>query len=110
MDTHYGGQAGEADGRPPVFRNITLRNVRVEGGGKVTLEGLDAAHRLGIQFDGVVFDDPAGIEVSAQHAEVRIGPGAFNLTVTGTDVTVVGSGGKSLKNACAGEFVDFPLR
>jgi hypothetical protein len=84
--------------------------VRVEGGGTVTLEGLDAGHRLGIQLDGVLFDDPASIQVRAKHAEVTAGPGAFNLNVTGTDVTVSGSAGKSVKNACAGKFADFPLR
>jgi len=72
--------------------------------------GLDAAHRLGIRFDGVLFDDPANIQVSAKHAEVDTGPGAFNLNVTGTDVTVTGSAGKSVKNACTGKFVDFAFR
>jgi polygalacturonase len=110
MDTHYSAHASKEDSKPPVFRNITLRNVRVEGGGKVTLEGLDASHRLGIQFDGVVFDDPASIQVRAMHADVTTGPGAFNLDVTGADVTVSGSAGKSGKNACTAKFVDFPLR
>jgi polygalacturonase len=110
MDTNYSAHVSKEDSRPPVFRNITVRNVRVEGGGKVTLEGLDAAHRLGIRFDGVWFDDPASIRVSAQHADVKTGPGAFNLKVTGADVTVSGSAGKSVKNACTGKFVDFPLR
>jgi polygalacturonase len=110
MDTNYSAHVSQENGKPPVFRHIVVRNVRVEGGGTVTLEGLDAAHRLGIQFDGVVFDDPASIQVSAKHAEVGIGPGAFNLNVTGTDVTVSGSAGKSVKNACTGKFVDFPLR
>jgi len=110
MDTNYSAHVSKENSKPPVFRNIVVRNVRVEGGGTVTLEGLDAAHRLGIQFDGVVFDDPAGIQVSAKHAEVGIGPGAFNLNVTGTDVTVSGSAGKSVKDACTAKFVDFPLR
>jgi polygalacturonase len=110
MDTNYSAHVSKQDSRPPVFRNITIRNVRVEGGGKVTLEGLDAAHRLGIRFDGVMFDDPASIQVSAKHAEVKIGPGAFNLIVTGTDVSLTGSAGKSVKNSCTGKFVDFPLR
>jgi len=110
MDTSYTAHVSKESAHAPVFRNITLRNVRVEGGGKVTLEGLDEAHRLGIQFDGVLFDDPASIQVSAQHADVRIGPGAFNLKVTGADVTVTGSAGKSARNACTAKFVDFPLR
>ena len=110
MDTNYTAHVSKEDSKPPVFRNITVRNVRVEGGGKVTLEGLDAAHRLGIQFDGVVFDDPANVQVSARHADVKIGPGEFNLKVTGADLTVSGRAGKSGKNACTAKFVDFPLR
>jgi len=110
MDTNYSTHVSKEYSKPPVFRNIVVRNVRVEGGGKVTLEGLDGAHRLGIRFDGVLFDDPANIQVSAKHAEVDTGPGAFNLNVAGTDVTVSGSPRKSVKNACTGKFVDFAFR
>jgi len=110
MDTSYSAHVSREDNRPPVFRDITLRNVRVEDGGKVTLEGLDATHRLGIQFDGVAFDEPASIQLSAKHADVKVGPGGFNLHLLGTDVTVSGRGGKSVKNACTGKFVGFPLR
>jgi polygalacturonase len=110
MDTSYSAHVSKQDSRPPVFRDITVRNVRVEGGGKVTLEGLDSAHRLGIRFDGVVFDDPAGIEVSARHADVTAGPAAFNLKVAGEDVTISGRARSGAKNACTAKFVDFPLR
>ncbi len=82
----------------------------MEGGGKVTLEGLDVAHRLGIQFDNVVFDDPGKIKVAAAHADVKIGPGPFNLKIEGKDVTVSGAAGNAPKNSCTGKFVDFPLR
>ena len=110
MDTNYSAHVSKEDSRPPVFRNITVRNVRVEGGGKVTLEGLDAAHRLGIQFDGVVFDDPDRIKISATHVDVKTGPGPFNLKVLGSEVTVTGAAGPGVKNACTGKFVEFPLR
>ena len=110
MDTSYTAHVSKADSKPPVFRDITVRNVRVEGGGKVTLEGLDAAHRVGIQFDNVVFDDAAKIKLSATHADVKLGPGAFDLKIAGDDVTVSGSPGKSAKLACGGRFVDFPLK
>jgi polygalacturonase len=110
MDTSYTAHASKADNRPPVFREITVRNVRVIGGGKVTLEGLDAAHRVGIQFDNVVFDAPSQIKVSATHADVKTGPGPFNLKVAGSDVNVLETAGQGTKNACAGKFVDFPLK
>ena len=110
MDTSYTAHASKDDNMPPVFRDIVVRNVRVEGGGKVTLEGLDAAHRLGIQFDNVWFDEPAKIKVSAVHAEVKEGPGLFNLKIGGDDVTVSGTSGSGAKNSCSAKFVDFPIR
>jgi polygalacturonase len=110
MDTNYTAHAGAAKDKPPVFRDIVLRNVRVEGAGKVTLEGLDEAHRLGIRLDNVVFDDPDRIQLSARHAEVKVGPGPFNLKIAGLDVTLSGSPGQGVKNACSGKFVDFPIR
>ena len=76
----------------------------------MTLEGLDATHRLGIQFDDVVFDDPAGIQVSAKHADLTIGPGPFNLNVAGEDVSVTGTPGKGARPACAAKFVPFPMQ
>lgn len=110
MDTNYSAHASKNADRPPVFRDITLRNVAVEGGGKVTLEGLDAAHPLGIRFDNVVFDDPGKIKISARHARVETGPGAFNLNVAGENVTVTGTPGNAGGRSCSGKFVSFPLR
>lgn len=110
MDTSYTAHVSKEDNKPPVFRDVVLRNVHVEGGGKVTLEGLDEAHRLGIQFDGVVFDNAAKIKIAANHAEVKAGPGPFNLKVEGPDVSVTGTPGQRAPNACTGRFVPFPLR
>jgi polygalacturonase len=108
MDTAYSAHQSESSDKPPVFRDITVRNVRVEGAGKVTLEGLDAAHRLGIGFDNVVFDDPSKIKISAKHADVRIGPGPFNLKVAGENVALSGVAGQGAATSCSGRFVDFP--
>jgi polygalacturonase len=110
MDTNYSAHVSKVNDRVPVFRDIVIRNVRVEDGGKVTLEGHDEAHRLGIQFDNVVFDDPAAIRISATHADVKAGPGPFNLKVTGSDVRVSGTPAEAPGNACSGKFVDFPTR
>jgi polygalacturonase len=110
MDTSYTAHTSEAQDRPPVFRNVVLRNVRVEGPGKVMLEALDATHRLGIQFDNVVFDDPGKVRVSAKHADVKIGPGAFNLKIAGEDVTASGTAGGGAGNSCAAKFEPFPMR
>lgn len=107
-DTNYSAHVSKVSNRPPVFRDITIRNVRVEGGGKVTLEGLDSEHRLQIYFDNAQFDDPGKIKVSAKFADVRIGPGPFNLKVDGPSVVVSGTPGEGTKNSCTGKFVPFP--
>ncbi len=43
---------------PPTFRDITLRNVRVSGGGKILFDGYDHDHRAQITLDGVYLTDP----------------------------------------------------
>jgi polygalacturonase len=110
MDTSYSAHVSQGEDKPPQFRDIILRNVRVEGGGKVSLEGIDAAHKLGIQFDNVTFDHPESIKVAAVHADVKQGPGPFNLHVAGSDLSVSGTLGGGASNACTGKFVAFPLR
>jgi hypothetical protein len=56
------------------------------------MQGLDAEHRLGIEFDNVVFRDPQP-QFSTVNADVR-----------------VGRNGNAPANGCAGKFVGFPLR
>ena len=109
LDTSYTAHVSPANDRPPTFRDITLRNVRVLGPGKVTLEGLDASHRVGVQFDNVVFDDAGAIQVTARHADVKVGPGPFNVKLAGEDARVSGTPGEAKKNSCAGKFVPFPM-
>jgi polygalacturonase len=56
MDTHYSFTGPESD-KLPVFEDITLRNVHIEGGGKLTLDGFDAAHPLKMAFVNVTYGD-----------------------------------------------------
>jgi polygalacturonase len=88
--TAYPKTRSERHDRLPEFREIAFRNVRVEGGGRVTFEGLDAAHPAGIGLENVTFDDPAAIRRSQRFAEIRVS-------------------GTAAPNACAGKFVPFPL-
>ncbi len=81
-----------AEDKLPVYRDILLRNVRVEDGGRVTVQGIDADHRLGIEFDNVVFRDPQP-QFSTVNADLK-----------------VGNPGNAPANACTGKFVEFPLR
>jgi hypothetical protein len=43
-------------------------------------------------------------------ADFQYGPGAVNLKITGTDVTVTGAPAAGKPNACTGKFVPIPER
>jgi polygalacturonase len=110
MDSNYSAATGPTHDKLPVFTAITLRNVRVEGSGKITLEGFDQAHRLGMTFDNVTLDHPGDIKISAHFADITLGPGLVNFLPAGEDVKTAGVNGKGLPNACTGKFVPMPGR
>ena len=108
MDSNY-SYFGKARDKLPQFTDIVLRNVRILDGGKITLDGFDESHRLGITFDNMILDDPAAVKVVAHHADVKLGPGPVNFRPSGEGVVVSGAPGKGSKNACSDKFVDFPI-
>ncbi len=109
FDTHYSGNGYVETGtRIPDFRDIVLRNVSIYGKGKVTLDGYDAAHRLGLTFDNVFFEDATANPVSAQHLNLTLHAHPANFIPSGEDVTVGGDGGPSKPLACEEKFVPFP--
>jgi len=108
MDTHYTATVGTERGRIPVFRDITLRNVRVSGGGKITFDGYDQSNRLGMTFDNVQIDPSATLKWVVAHADFAFGPGPVNFHPEGPDVAVQGKPGKGKPNACADKFVSMP--
>jgi polygalacturonase len=110
MDSNYTASVGKDRDKLPVFTDIRLKNVRIVDGGKITLDGYDAAHRLGIQFDGVTVDKPDATKILAAHADIQLGPGAANFRPSGDDVNVTGTPGKKPPNACVDKFVPFPIR
>jgi polygalacturonase len=110
MDTNYSAAFSRASGRIPVFRDIFLKDVRIEGPGKVTLDGYDAAHRLDIHFDNVTFSNPAAVRLQARDADIQLGPGPFNLQISGRDVHLAGSPGAGQPLNCSGRFPDFPTQ
>jgi len=109
LDTNYQANPKPGSGKIPVFTDITLRNVRISGGGKIQLNGFDATHRIGIQFDGVaLMDPPALYKFAIDHADITLGPGPVNFQMTGTDSTVRGAAGKGSLEPCTAKFVPFP--
>jgi polygalacturonase len=69
MDSDY-EHFGKGGDRLPMFTGIELHDVWVEGGGKVTLQGFDDQHRLGMTFDNVHFADTT---IVAEHADLKFG-------------------------------------
>jgi len=98
---------------PPTFRDITLRNVRVSGGGKVLFDGYDHDHRAQINLDGVVVSDIAAPLVpytyTFDYADITYGAGGSNVQLpAGTDVTVTGKPSEGKPASCAEKLVPFP--
>jgi polygalacturonase len=111
IDPHYDSTGHEVDGKeankPPQFTDIRLNNVLIQGGGKITLEGLDASHRLGISFHNVVLEQPEAVKIAAADADIQLD--GSNIFASGDDVKVSGEPSKGTPNACTGRFVPFPV-
>jgi polygalacturonase len=105
MDSDY-EHAGNGGNRLPQFTGIELHDVRIEGGGKITLQGFDEKHRLGMTFDNVQADPT--VKVAAEHAELAFGPGPVNIRPAGPDVIVKGDVRAGKGNACAAKFERMP--
>ncbi len=98
---------------PPTFRDITLHNVRVSGGGKILFDGYDHDHRAQITLDGVFLTDAANPPVpytyTFDNADVTYGPDGSNLQIpAGTDATITGKPSDGKPASCTDKFVPFP--
>ena len=92
----------------PVFQDITLRNIRILGDGRLTFDGFDAEHPLKMFLDNVILDAVTSIKISASHAALTLGPGAVNFRPEGEDVCVIGNPTGGVSNSCNGKFPPFP--
>ena len=98
---------------PPTYRDITLRNVRISGGGKILIDGYDHDHRAQVLLDGVYLTDAANSPIpytyTFDHADVTIGTGGSNLTFpSGSDAKLTGKPKEGKPDSCADMFVPFP--
>ncbi|MDR3736835.1 MAG: glycosyl hydrolase family 28 protein [Acidobacteriaceae bacterium] len=113
LDTSYSA-AGSLEGKLfPEYRDVTLHNVRVSGGGKISFNGYSHEYRAGVNLDTVVltdYDNVAAYKYSINHADIKLGPGPVNLKVEGgADSTVTGNAGEGVVAGCKEKFVPFPL-
>jgi len=109
IDTAYAA-AGTLQGNSlPTYRDITLHNVRVSGGGKIAFNGYDPTHRAAIHLDNVLLTDAAQYTYLLNHADITLGPGPTNLTLpVGTDSTIHGTPSPGQPASCSEKFVPFP--
>jgi polygalacturonase len=93
----------------PVYRNITLRNIRLSGGGRIQFNGFDDTHRIAVTLDGVfALDRPNLYRAQTIHTDLTFGFGPVNLIFTGDDSTVTGKQAKGSLTTCTDKFVAFP--
>jgi polygalacturonase len=107
LDPFYSPTRGTS---APLYQDIRLRNVRVSGGGRVTLLGLDGQHLLQAQFDGLAVDGLKPGDLRAAHARFVLGPGAVSFSPEGQDVEVghTATGEKGEAPQCNLRFLPFP--
>jgi polygalacturonase len=109
MDTAYSANGPLQGDSPPTMRDITLHNVRVSGGGKITFNGYGHDYRIAATLNGVQITDDAKYTYQVDHADVTLGPEPTNLQVpAGEDATVKGTPAEGNPASCADKFVPFP--
>jgi polygalacturonase len=109
LDTAYSAAGTLKGNSPPTMRDITLHNVRVSGGGKITFNGYARDYRVAARLDGVQLAGDGEYTYELNHADLTLGPAATNLELpAGTDSTLQGSPSKSTPASCADKFVPFP--
>jgi polygalacturonase len=109
LDTAYSA-AGTTEGNsPPSMKDITLHNVRVSGGGKITFNGYAKDYRIAATLNGVQITDEASYKYDLHHADITLGPEPTNLQLpAGEDSTVTGKPAEGTPASCAEKFVPFP--
>jgi polygalacturonase len=108
LETAYNNPGSKVDAFP-VFQKILLQDVRISSSKTISLNGYDHTHRVGIQFNGVLLDNPTSYKFIAQHADVTYGPQPVNFQVPGEDTTARGKMANGSPAPCTDKFVTFPV-
>lgn len=111
LDSAYAAAGSQQGTSLPTYRDISLRNVRVSGGGKIAFNGYDATHRAAVTLDNVQLTDAATSRYSYSlgHADITLGPGPTNLQIApANDSTLTGTPTPGNPASCTEKFVPFP--
>ncbi len=108
LDTNY-NNPGPYTNRFPEYRDIHLDNIRISGGGHISMQGLDPQHRVSVDLDGVMLDNPQDYQVTASNASVRYGPGPVNFRMTGDNATASGNPVDGTFASCSAMYVPFEV-
>jgi len=109
LDTAYSANGPLQGSSPPTMRDITLHNVRVSGGGKITFNGYGHDYRIAATLSGVQITDDAKYTYQVDHADLTLGPEPTNLQLpAGEDSTLKGTPAEGSPASCADKFVPFP--
>jgi polygalacturonase len=109
FDTGYTAAGALQGNSPPSMRDITLKNIRISGGGKFSFNGYAKDYRIAAALDGVQIVDDAKYTYDLHHADLTLGPDPTNLHFpTGEDSTVSGAPAEGNPASCAEKFVPFP--
>ena len=92
----------------PRYEDILVRDVRISGGGKLSLDGFDDSHPLRLTLDGLVAAKSPPVQLHASHAVIATGPGEVDFVPVGHSVRVTKEQGTHKVPACKDRFVPFP--
>ena len=109
LDTAYTANGPLKGNSPPSMRDVVLHNVRVSGGGKITFNGYDPTHRVGVTLNGIQITDDAHYSYEVRHADITLGPEPTNLQLpAGEDSIINGKPEAGAAASCANMFLPFP--
>lgn len=108
FDTGYTAAGVLQGDRLPTYQNITLKDISLSGGGKISFNGYSSSYRIGVTLDGVFTAGSQPFIYSIRHADFHVGPGAMDLQLTGSDSTITGKASAAKRENCSTKFEPFP--
>ena len=109
FDTGYTAAGTLQGNSPPSMRDITLKDIRISGGGKFSFNGYAKDYRIAAALSGVQITDEASYTYDLHHADLTLGPSPTNLHFpAGEDSTVSGAPAEGNPASCAEKFIPFP--